>query len=228
MDAAQAHAGSLSGALRLGVIPTVAPYLLPNVMPRIRERFPELTLLLHEDKTDEILTALHRGELDLVLLALEAGPQRVETLPLFKDEFVVALPSGHRLGGRKRLDERDLAAESVLLLDDGHCLRDQALDVCGATRSAEDDDFRASSLATLVQVVASGVGITLLPEMAVAVEGAAAGLKTVRFRKLAPCRTIGLAWRATSHRAEAFAEVGEEIISAADHSRHDRDASRPS
>jgi len=212
VDAVGAFTRPLCGRLSLGVIPTIAPYLLPKVMPRLREHFPELTLLLHEGQTAILVEALERGELDLLLLALEAPLEGVETLALFRDDFVVALPRRHRLAARRGVSERDLAAESVLLLDDGHCLRDQALAICGAAPADHADDFRASSLATLVQVVASGVGITLLPEMAVPVEAAGAGLKTVRFRKPVPHRTIGLAWRPTSHRAEEYRMLGEQLV----------------
>jgi len=211
VDAAAAFSRPLCGRLRLGVIPTVAPYLLPRVMPALREAYPELTLLLHEAPTADLVHALERGELDLLLLALEAPLDDLRTLELFEDDFFVAVPRGHRLAGRKRVQESDIAHETVLLLDDGHCLREQALAVCAASQADEADDFRASSLATLVQVVASGEGITLLPAMAAAHEAACGGLETARFRKPSPHRTIGLAWRATSQRAEEYRLLGETI-----------------
>ncbi|MDJ0853170.1 MAG: LysR substrate-binding domain-containing protein, partial [Myxococcota bacterium] len=127
VEAARVYSRPLCGRLRLGVIPTVAPYLLPRVLPAVRKRYPELVLQLHEGQTAELLDRLQRGELDLLLLALEAKLASVETLALFEDPFVLAAPASHRLATRKRVCEADLANEPLLLLEDGHCLRDQAL-----------------------------------------------------------------------------------------------------
>ena len=205
VETARVFARPLAGLLRLGVIPTVAPYWLPATLPRMRARFPELKLRLLEDTTERLLEALRGGELDLLLLALEADLGDATTLALEDDPFVVALPAGHRLARRKRLTESDLAGETVLLLQDGHCLRDQALAVCGAAGMTEVGDFRATSLGTLVQMVAAGAGITLLPESALEVElRGSPDLVTRPFRKPVPHRTIGLAWRGTSPRGEEF------------------------
>ncbi len=208
-DAASAHALPLHGPLRLGVIPTIAPYWLPRALPRVRARFPELKLLLREAQTAVLVAALERGELDLLLVALEAPLGDVRTHALFEDPFVAALPATHRLASRESLHETDLAGEPVLLLDDGHCLRDQALSVCQQAGAAEWGDFRATSLGTLVQMVQGGMGLTLLPSMAVPVE--AGGLVVRSFSTPAPLRTIGLAWRATSSRAEEFRLLGEAL-----------------
>ena len=203
----------LTGRLRLGVIPTVAPFLLPSVLPRLRREHPDLHVELHEGQTDDLVAELERGKLDLLLLALEAPLGDAATLPLFEDPFVLAVPRGHRLAGRKRVHERDLEGEGVLLLDDGHCLRDQALSVCGRAGASELGDFRAASLTTLVHMVASGEGVTLLP--ALATSGRASpvdrDLALVPFGRPTPVRTIGLAWRRTSPRGEEYAALAELI-----------------
>jgi LysR family hydrogen peroxide-inducible transcriptional activator len=211
-DAARGHAAPLSGTLRLGVIPTVAPYLLPAALPAVRRRFKGLRLVLREDRTARLLAALAEGRLDLLLLALEADLGAAETRPLFKDPFVVAVPPEHPLAKKKSVREEDLEDADVLLLDDGHCLRDQALGLCKAARAREVVDFRASSLGTLVQMVQNGLGVTLLPAMAVPVETRAERRLTVRpFQKPPPARTIGLAWRHTSTRADEFELLAEEF-----------------
>jgi LysR family hydrogen peroxide-inducible transcriptional activator len=195
----------LTGVLRMGVIPTVAPYLLPRVLPRVRKRHPRLRLLLVEDQTSHLVRRLSEGELDLLLLALEADLGEAETLPLFKDTFLLAAPPGHALAGRRSIRESDLAGEQVLLLEDGHCLRDQALSVCKAGGATERQDFRASSLSTLIQMVAHGIGVTLVPAMAG--DGPSpprSQLRLVPFSRPQPYRTIGFAWRKTSPRKEEF------------------------
>ena len=202
----------LHGRLRLGVIPTVAPYLLPRVLPGVRRRYPALRLTLHEGRTEEIAGLLQRGELDLILVALEADLGPAVTHPLFEDPFAVALRAGHRLARRKTIREEELQEESVLLLVDGHCLRDQVLRVCESAGAAEAGDFRASSLTTLVQMVAGGAGITLVPSLASAIEGSTRDLVLVPFRRPAPFRTIGLAWRAASPRAAEFRELGGLLV----------------
>ncbi|HXV36463.1 MAG TPA: LysR substrate-binding domain-containing protein [Myxococcota bacterium] len=212
VEAARVLSAPLTGRLRLGVIPTIAPYLLPQLLPRVRERYPALRVELREGQTAELVALLLRGELDLLLLALEARLAGVESSALFRDEFAVAMPASHPLAARKRLADSDLAGESILLLEDGHCLRDQALAVCDQAGVEEAANFRASSLPTLVQMVAAGSGVTLLPSLAVAVEARAANLAVVAFRDPAPYRTIGLAWRPTSPRADEFRLLGELMI----------------
>ncbi len=209
-DAAESLTQPLCGKLRLGVIPTIAPYLLPNALPGIRQRYPQLKLLLHEDLTGRLLTLLTQGKLDLLLIALEADLGDVATLPLAADPFVAALPAGHPLSKREQIEEADLAGEQVLLLEDGHCMRDQALRVCDRAGAGEFGDFRAGSLNTLAQMVAGGIGITLLPQISLKVETRPPSPLAVRpFRQPGPSRTIGLAWRATSPRAEEFRLLGE-------------------
>lgn len=210
VEAAHTFSAPLAGPLRLGVIPTIAPYLLPRVLPAVRRAHPELSLRLREDQTEHLLAQLDAGQLDLLLLALEADLGEVETLPLFRDHFMLALPNEHPLTEQDDIDERWLNGEQVLLLDDGHCLRDQALGVCGRSGMSEIGDFRATSLSTLVQMVAGGDAITLLPELALPVECARMAEFSVRpFRDPAPFRTIGLAWRRSSPRGEAFHQLAE-------------------
>ncbi len=207
VTAARAFTQPMAGTLRLGVIPTVAPFLLPSVLPRIRREFPALRLLLREDQTADLVAACEAGRIDLLLLALEADLGRLISEPLFDDPFLLAVPEGHRLARRGRLPETALEGEEVLLLEDGHCLRDQTLAVCREAGAPEVGDFRASSLATLVEMVASGVGVTLLPRLAEA-SVLREGLVLRRFAAPEPRRTIGLAWRARSPRVEAFRALG--------------------
>jgi len=204
MQVAKESREPLSGDLHLGVIPTVAPYWLPRWLRRVRRHHPDLSLFLHEDQTDRIVSALRDGRLDLLLLALPIDAPDLEFLPLFEEPFVVALPSSHRLTACDALVEQDLAGEQVLLLADGHCLRDQALSVCHQVGAHESATVRASSLNTLVQMVASGLGITLLPASALPVE--LRGVREIEVRELdpEPFRTVGFAWRAASPRHEAF------------------------
>ncbi len=208
--AARAFSGPLSGPLSLGVIPTIAPYVLPAVLPVVREQYPDLGLRLREDRTPQLVKQLHGGALDLLLLALESDLEGAISCKVFKDDFVLAAPAGHRLAGRGKVRESDLAGESVLLLDDGHCLRDQALSVCALAGASEVGDVRATSLSTLAQMVAGGLGVTLLPSVAVAVEAAAARRLVIRkFFRPAPYRTIGLAWRSTSPHGQVFRQLAK-------------------
>jgi LysR family hydrogen peroxide-inducible transcriptional activator len=209
VEAAGAAREPLSGPLHLGVIPTVAPYLLPRWLPRVRANWPSLRLFLHEDRTARLLAALAEGRLDLVLLALPLDRPDVESLPIFAEPFVLAAPPGHPLArGRGPVGESELAREPVLLLEDGHCLRDQALAVCEQAGAREAEGVRAASLNTLVQMVAGGLGVTLLPASAVATEARGRAVAVRPFRAPAPSREIGLAWRRTSPRAEEFRQLG--------------------
>jgi LysR family hydrogen peroxide-inducible transcriptional activator len=195
VDAARLHADPLSGTLRVGIIPTVGPYLLPRVVPALRAELPKLLVLWEEDKTDALVRRASAGELDAALLAREAHLGDLVLAPLGADPFLVAAPPDHRLSRAPGpLRREDLRGERVLLLDDGHCLRDQALEVC-ASAKAEELGFRATSLSTLVQMVASGAGVTLLPSIAVDTEAPRAGLRARPFAEPAPGRTLVLAWR---------------------------------
>lgn len=208
IDTAAGHDDPLRAVLRLGVIPTLAPYLLPRVLPRLRAAFPQLRLYLREDLTERLLAELAAGELDLVLLACEAELGEVETLPLFRDPFLLATPRDHPLAARETLGQHDLEDYEVLLLEDGHCLRDQALAVCNLRGARERDDFRASSLGTLVQMVGGGLGITLVPAIAAELlQRIEPGVALVRFAEPEPARTIGLVWRPTTPHRDAFTRL---------------------
>lgn len=201
----------LVGTLRIGVIPTVAPYLLPLVVEGLQANFPRLTLLWTEEKTEELVEALGQGRLDAVVLALEAPIGDLEHETLFFDPFWVALPKGHRLAkGRSPLPLDRLTDERMLLLDDGHCFREQALSVC-VTAEVEEADFRATSLPTLVQMVRAGVGLTLLPELALAQEASRSGLAVRPLPRPAPGRTIALAWRKGSPLEPALRKIAASL-----------------
>ena len=204
---ARAHADPLAGQLRLGVIPTIAPYLMPRVLPTLRAVCPNLELLLREEQTARSLELLGEGKLDAVLLALEAELGEVSTLPLFRDPFVFAAAAGHPLAQRKSVKTADLQSQRVLLLEDGHCLKDQAWAICQAEGVKSIVDFRATSLGTLAQMVSTGAGITLLPQLSLPTVGKLPGLVVRPFAKPVPYRTIGLVWRRTSPRRELFEAV---------------------
>ena len=188
-----------SGALRLGVFPTLGPYLLPHVVPQLRERFPQLELLLTEEKSDVLLARLREGKLDAALLALPVHDDQLHAQFLFEEPFLLATPQQHPLAQANGLHVDALGDETLLLLEDGHCLRDQALDVCRLSGAQEKAGFRATSLETLRQMVAAGVGVTLLPALSVhdpIVQPA--GIRLVRFADPAPSRRIALVWRKSS------------------------------
>ena len=197
-----------AGTLRIGVIPTIAPYLLPEVMPKVSAKYPKLSLVFREEKTSDIVRELADGTLDAGLLALEADIGECAHAEIARDPFVAALPKGHPLARRKRLALSDLENEHVLLLDEGHCFRDQALALCTKARASETS-FRATSLATLAQMVSSGAGITLLPSLAVPVENRRGQLEIRPFVKPTPSRTIALVWRPRSPFAAVFMELAK-------------------
>jgi LysR family transcriptional regulator, hydrogen peroxide-inducible genes activator len=212
VEAARTLHDPLAGTLRLGVIPTVAPYVLPGLMAPLRKRFPKLRLLLREETTANLVAHVQEGKLDLALLALEAELGTLETHTLYADPFVLAAPAAHPLATKKSLRTQDLAGEEVLLLDDGHCLRDQALSLCRRAGASELGDFRATSLNTLVRMVASGTGLTLLPAMSVPFEVRAQDKVVVVPIERRPSRTIGLAWRASTPRRATFEELARLLV----------------
>lgn len=212
LDMARASGKPLTGRLRLGAIPTVAPYLLPLVVQAVRESFPELVLLLTEDQTDRLVAQLHGGDLDVLLLALDVDLLGATEQQLFSDPFVLACPKDHPLASKEVLSEPDLEGQTVLLLEDGHCLRSHALPICKASGMVEYADFRATSLGTLLQMVSSGIGITLIPEMAISQEEQRNPDVVFRpFDEGGPSRRIGLAWRKSSARTGEFESLGEMI-----------------
>lgn len=205
----------LTGPLRLGVIPTVGPYLLPTAVPAVRNAFPGLELYLREDMTDRLVSQLEAGELDVLLLDVEVDLRGLETEVLFSDPFLLAVGPDDELAGTTEATLDLLAERNVLLLEEGHCLRQRTLPLCEAVGSSEQAGFRASSLGTVVQMVAAGLGVTLMPELALERELAAApALVTVPFGADGPGRAIGLAWRKSSPRAEEYQLLGATIAKA--------------
>jgi len=205
---AQHQHDPLAGRLRLALLPTIGPYLLPVVAARLRKALPRLDLLLYEHQTEPMLERLQAGEIDAGILALPVHAEALVQRELYAEPFVVALPSDHPLSHRRSLKVQDLEDQTLLLLEDGHCLRDQALAVCSRAGVHEKQDFRATSLETLRQMVASGGGITLLPELASkGAYGSARGVTIVPFARPAPVRQVGAVWRKTSARGEAIEAV---------------------
>jgi len=210
---ARSHRDPLSGRLRIALLPTIGPYLLPRLTRTIRKDLPRLEMRLYEHQTTQILQKLHAGELDLGILALPVDLEGLDSRPLYEEAFVVALPEHHRLAKRPNIRVQDLKDETLLLLEDGHCLTDQALEVCSGVGMHDSQDFRATSLETLRQMVATGAGVTLLP--ALASEGAygnTRGVVVKPFAKPAPTRHVGAVWRKTTARGPAIEAVCKLII----------------
>jgi LysR family hydrogen peroxide-inducible transcriptional activator len=212
VELARGHRDPLAGRLRLALLPTIGPYLLPNVATRLRRQLPRLELMLYEYQTDLMLEKLHSGEIDVGILAFPVPMDGLESYELYKEPFMVAVPSAHRLAQRNSIKVSDLDHETLLLLEDGHCLREQALDICSSTDVHEKQDFRATSLETLRQMVAAGVGITLLPELAGrGAYGNARGVVIKPFAKPTPTRTIGAVWRKSSARRAAILALCKQV-----------------
>jgi LysR family hydrogen peroxide-inducible transcriptional activator len=202
---ARAHRDPLAGKLRLALLPTIGPYLLPRVSREIRKALPRLELRLYEYQTEQTLEKLHAGQIDVGILALPVEMDGLESRALYDEPFTVALPEHHRLTKKTALKVEDLKDEPLLLLEDGHCLRDQALEVCSRVGMQETQDFRATSLETLRQMVATGAGVTLLPELASrGAYGSARGVVLRPFVKPTPVRHIGAIWRKTTARKPAI------------------------
>ncbi len=211
LDFAKHRQKLLSGVLRLGVIPTIAPYLLPRVLPALQKQYPELKLELRETQTNILLDELGRGLLHLLILALPAGDGEIETLQLFDDPFLLAVPADDPLPARSRVSARDVSPRQLILLEEGHCLRDQALAFCSMQNNETPAGLGATSLSTVMQMVANGYGATLLPRIAVDSGLADKRVKLLRFTDPEPRRSIGLAWRRTSPRKEDFLALGQVI-----------------
>jgi LysR family hydrogen peroxide-inducible transcriptional activator len=213
-ETASAARDPLSGPLRLGVIPTIGPFLLPHLMPALRQAFPRLKLWLREDLTDRLNEDLLAGRLDLLLLATPVALPDTETLHIADDPFLAALPEGHRLAAAPQVALSALGGEQLLLLEDGHCLRDQALAACGLAGAGNGDTFAATSLHTLVHMVAGGLGVTLLPRLAVA-GGVLGGAPVVtRPLDLPQGRGLALTWRQRSARAGEFRGLAPAVAAA--------------
>jgi LysR family transcriptional regulator, hydrogen peroxide-inducible genes activator len=208
VDLARTDRDPLSGPLKLALIPTVGPYLLPHVAGRLRRDVPRLKLMLYEYQTESLLERLRAGEIDVGILALPVMLDGLDSAVLYDEPFMLAVPASHPLADQERVKVDDLRGETLLLLEDGHCLRDQALEVCSRVRVNEAHDYRATSLETLRQMVAAGHGLTLLPELAAETPvGTARGLRVKPFARPAPVRTIGAVWRKSTTRAPAIEAI---------------------
>lgn len=213
-EAARRASDPFSGTLRLGIIPTVSPYLLPSITPALRKAYPRLTLLWVEDKTDVLVRALAAGSLDAALVALEAELGDVEHEVIAEDPFVLAMAPGHPLSARKsEAPPSELQGADVLLLDEGHCFREQALAFCSRAK-AHELEFRATSLLTLTQMIASGTGVTLLPRLAVPTEVRRSQLHIRPLAAPVPKRTLALIWRKRSSLRAALRHVAATIRAA--------------
>ena len=207
---------SLVGPLRIGLIPTVAPYVLPALLPTLRREMPALVPHVVEDQTARLLEGLRTGAIDVAVLALPSDANGLVEIPVYREDFVVVTPQGHPVAGRDDLTVDVLNQLLLLLLDEGHCLRDQTLDLCRSVDAhPRSGDTRATSLATVVQCVAGGLGVTLVPDSAVPVETRRGDLATARFAQPAPGRTIGLVFRASSGRADGYRQLAGLVRQAA-------------
>ncbi len=207
VDAARALADPMAGTMRLGILPTIAPYLLPDAVRGLRKGFPRLSLRWIEDRTAALVSALRAGDLDGAVVALESDVGGLEHAEIGRDEFVLAVPRGHPLArSPDPVEAAELDGERVLLLEDGHCFRDQALAFCSRA-GADELGFRATSLSTLAQMAAGGGGITLLPRLSVPIENRRGALVVRPFAPPAPARTLALVWRPRSPRAAGLRPV---------------------
>jgi LysR family hydrogen peroxide-inducible transcriptional activator len=204
----------LAGTLRLGVIPSVAPYMLPPLLQRLKDTHPDLELHVRETQTAHLVEELLDGRLDVLFLALPIKHHDLEEMRLFEDRFLLAMPKQRKTSGRLRATKEMVENERLLLLEEGHCLRDQALTYCSLKQVDTVNTFGVSSLTTIVEMVSAGLGITLLPEMCLPTEERGRDLTVIRFTEPEPSRKIGLVWRATSPRKEDFRELGRLILQA--------------
>ena len=205
----------LVGRLRIGVIPTVAPYLLPGVIKGLSARFPDLELRPREAVTQKLVTDLMSGKLDVAIAALPVSEPSLVEQPLFTEDFVLVRPLGD---ADKPVPQPEMLREMrLLLLEEGHCFRDQALSFCSLSSTVARDFMECSSLATLVQLVGAGIGVTLIPQMAIEIETRSASVSVARFPQPQPMRTIGLIWRKTHPLSKHFVSMVDIVRSAAQH-----------
>ena len=215
VDFARHRGRILAGRLKLGIIPSLAPYLLPKVLPALQTRYPDLIVELREKlKPGFLMEELAGGELNAVMLALPVSDAEIETIRLFEDTFLLAVPADDPLPATARVGARQIDQQRLILLEEGHCLRDQALAYCATARHEMPLSLGATSLATVMQMVANGYGVTLVPEVAVDVEVRDERVKLLRFTSPEPGRTIGLAWRRTSPRKVDFVALGQLVVAA--------------
>lgn len=207
-DMAQSFYDPMAGELRVGLIPTVAPYLLPIIMPAIRRQYPKLKLWLHEYQTSVLLEKLRQAQLDVLILALPVDTDEFAELYLFNEPFLLAVPRSGDFAGKDKISLGDLKNKEMLLLEEGHCLRGQALEVCSMAGATENSAFHASSLETLRHMVGEGMGLTLFPELAVPVKRTKKDpIRYIPFKNPQPKRRIGMLYRRTSYRQQAFINI---------------------
>ena len=210
VDAARALVGGRAGTVRLGVIPTIAPYGLPGLLSKLRRLYPDALFAIHELQTEVLIEELRTGRIDLGLLARPFEDDGLRGPDLVVEPFVVVAPSGHPLSVPESIEPTDIAGASLILMQDGHCLRDQAMEVCALASAPPATSITAASVATLVRLVESGLGATLLPASALGAEVREGQGLTVRaFGGSPPGRTLTLQWRATSPNADWFREIGD-------------------
>jgi LysR family hydrogen peroxide-inducible transcriptional activator len=213
-DLAVAASDPLAGMLRLGAIYTIGPYLLPKLIPILRRSAPEMQLIIQENYTHKLAEALKQGEVDVIVIALPFHEPGVMVQPVYDEPFLVAIPQGHRWERKKQISADELTRESLLLLGAGHCLRDQVLDLCSAVnrKSGLQKALEGGSLETIRQMVAGGVGITVLPSTAVDAGGASALILIRPFAKPVPDRRVAIAWRRSFPRPEAVEALRQAIL----------------
>lgn len=214
VDLCRAASDPLAGEIRLGFIPTIAPYLLPHLVPELRRQMPQMSVYLYEDQTSRLVERLRRGEIDAGLMAIPVDASDLEHEELFQEPFVLAVPENHPLNSVRQLKLDDLMDQRVLLLDEGHCLRDQALDICNMVGVRQQDEFRATSLETLRQMVASGAGITFLPLLAAEANAAVPNHGAIAIRPFIspqPVRNMAMYWRKGAARLPAVDAIGKLI-----------------
>lgn len=204
--------GTLRGRLRLGIIPTIAPYLLPILIPDLQEQYPDLAIELREAVTSKLVEDLRLGDLDVLIAALPIDGEGTTTMPLFRDRFLIATSSNDTDILSSPLTQENVAIERLLLLEEGHCLRDQALAVCSSVKQRQLVNYGATSLSTLLQMVSHGMGLTLIPEIAVRTEASRNNVRIVSFADPEPAREIGLIWRKQSKRRDDFEALAAAII----------------
>lgn len=210
-EIAKSYASPTAGAIHIGLIPTVAPYLLPQIVPTMKQEFPDLDMFLHENQTHELLKQLDEGELDCLLLAYLPGMEKYGHIDLYDEPLELIVPSNHQWRGRSEVELADLNGERVLMLEDGHCLRDQAMDYCFTAGAEEDQSFKATSLETLRHMIAADAGVTLLPSLAVPRSRFTEGVEYIKFKSPEPIRRIVLLYRKGSVRRPCFNDIARVI-----------------
>ncbi len=213
-DISESFLDPMRGKLRMGLIPTLGPYMLPHVIPSLASDFPALELFLYEEQTHRLLDKLQSAELDLIILALPVESKSMATIELMDEPFLLAIPEGHVLTGRETVSLEDLRHERILLLEDGHCLREHALEVCRLSGATENPEFQGTSLETLRHMVSAGMGVTLMPHYSVPPANEnPLPVQYLRFEAPIPSRTIGLLFRESSPRGDCFSKIARTVTS---------------